>query len=149
MALFEIQIEGSYGWAAQLPTWRVNIHLPLLGFWWNSRAKPLTGYHFYLWLFSFLLLHVTFLYSKWTLKKEISLISFYIFFTTFEGLLWFVLNPAWGWHKFRYGIPWYKEAWVLGLPAEYWLRFGVGSIIYYFSQKDADTKNKAHRLPKL
>ncbi len=142
MALFEIQVEGANGWAANLPTWKVNIHLPLLGFWWNSRGKPLTGYHVYLQLLTFLLPHFIFLYSKWTLKKELNLISFYAFFSTFEGLLWFVFNPAWGWQKFRLGIPWYQEAWALGLPAEYWLRFGFASVLYYFSQKDADSKNK-------
>jgi hypothetical protein len=143
MALLEIQIEGPNGWAAQLPTWRTNIHIPAMGMWQGYRGKPLTGYHVYLWLFSFLLPHVIFLYTKWNWKKEANLISFYIFFSTFEGLLWFILNPAWGWHKFRYGIPWYKEAWVLGLPAEYWLRFGVASVLYYFSQKDANPKDKA------
>jgi hypothetical protein len=144
MSLFEIQIEGAYGWAAQLPTWRIsNIHVPLVGMWYGYRGKPLTGYHLYLILFSFLLLHVAFFYTKWNLKKELNLISFYAFFSTIEGLLWFILNPAWGWHKFREGIPWYKEAWILGLPAEYWLRFGFASVLYYFSQKDADSKNKA------
>lgn len=143
MALFEIQIEGANGWAAQLPTWRVNVHFPLLGFWWNSKGKPLTGYHLYLWLLTFLLPHFIFLHSKWTFKREINLFCFYAFFSTFEGLFWFILNPAWGWSKFRQGIPWYKEAWILGLPAEYWLRFGAASVLYYFSQKDADSKGKA------
>lgn len=149
MALFEIQVEGAHGWAADLPTWRANVHLPILGFWWNSKGKPLTGYHIYLWILTFLLPHFVFLYNKWTFKKELSLISFYAFFSTFEGLLWFIINPAWGWHNFRYGIPWYKEAWILGLPGEYWLRFGGASVLYYFSQKDENTKAKARKLPKF
>jgi hypothetical protein len=129
MALFEIQVEGAHGWAANLPTWRLNVHLPLLGFWADSRGKPLTGYHVYFQLLTFLLPHYLFLFSKWSFKKELKLIAFYVFFSTFEGLLWFILNPAWGWSKFRFGIPWYREAWFLGLPAEYWLRFGAGSVI--------------------
>lgn len=146
MASLEIQIEGTAGWAAALPTWRKIIHFPVMGMWGRTSEKPLTGYHLYLWLFSFLLPHATFLYTKWTWKKEASVISFYIFFSTFEGLLWFILNPAWGWSKFRYGIPWYKELWVFGLPSEYWLRFTIGSVLYLVSQKDVYPKAKVNRL---
>jgi hypothetical protein len=146
MALFEIQIEGSSGWAANLPTWRVDIHLPMMGMWWGSHEKPLTGYHLYLWVFSFLLLHSAVLFSKWNWKKELNLISFYVFFTTIEGLLWFVLNPAWGWQKFRYGIPWYKEQWILGLPGEYWLRLTLGFVLYFVSRRNANPKDKALEL---
>jgi hypothetical protein len=143
MALFEIQIEGAYGWAANLPTWKLKVHFPLLGFWWNSRGKPLTGYHVYLQLLTFLLPHVAFLYTKWNWKKELNIIAFYAFFSTLEGLFWFIFNPAWGWHKFTPKITWYQEAWILGLPAEYWMRFGGASVLYYFSQKDANSKSKA------
>ena len=142
MALFEIQIEGSRGWAANLPTWKVNFSLPIFGMWGNTE-KPVTGYHIYLWLFSFILLHFAFLLTKWSWKKELYLCSFYIFFSTFEGLLWFVFNPAWGWHMFRYGITWYKELWILGLPAEYWLRFVVGGVLYLISTRYVDSKNQA------
>lgn len=142
MALFEIQIEGSHGWASQLPTWRVNVHIPMVGMWQGYKGKPLTGYHLYLWLFSFLLPHIVFLYTKWTWKKELNLLSFYIFYTTLEGLLWFILNPAWGWSRFRQGVPWYKEYWLVGIPFEYWIRFILASMLYYFSQKDGDKKVK-------
>lgn len=146
MALLEIQIEGAGGWASNLPTWKVNISFPIMGFWGNVE-KPLTGYHLYLWMFSFLLPHFAFCYTKWSIKKEIYLWAFYIFFTTAEGLLWFGLNPAWGWAKFHYGIAWYKELWLLGIPAEYWLRFAVGIVLYLWANKNADTKGKAKRLP--
>jgi len=146
MALFEIQVEGTNGWAAQLPTWRIDIHFPILGMWWKSNEKPLTGYHLYLWLFSFILPHISFLYVKWNWKRELHIISFYIFFSTFEGLLWFLLNPAWGWKKFRYGIPWYKEQWILGLPGEYWLRFALGFMLYFASLGNVNSKDKTDKL---
>jgi hypothetical protein len=38
----EIQIEGSAGWAANLPTWRIEHHW-LLDLFWGGR--PMTGYH--------------------------------------------------------------------------------------------------------
>jgi hypothetical protein len=48
-AMTEIQIEGSAGWAANLPTWRVENH-PLLDVFWGG--KPMTGYH--VWVFAFM-----------------------------------------------------------------------------------------------
>ncbi len=50
-AQVEIQIEGARGWAASLPTWRIEGHW-LLDLFWGGR--PLTGYH--AWIFSFMLL---------------------------------------------------------------------------------------------
>ena len=145
MALFEIQIEGANGWAAALPTWRLNLNFSFLGMW-GTGEKPLTGYHVYLWLFSFILPHFGFLFEKWTWKKELFLLAFYAFFTTIEGLLWFVLNPAFGWQKFHYGIAWYKEFWLLGIPSEYWWRFAVASVLYLLANRNADKKDKAKRL---
>jgi hypothetical protein len=144
MALLEVQIEGASGWAGNLPTWKKEIFLPIMGMW-GKHAKPLTGYHLYLWLFSFSLPHVTFLFSKWSLKKELYLISFYIFFSTFEGLLWFVVNPAFGWRSFNPGLSWYQEKWIVGLPAEYWLRFTLGTILYIISQKGEDVTSDANK----
>jgi hypothetical protein len=48
-ARVEVEIEGEAGWAANLPTWRIEEHL-LLDIFWGGRA--LTGYH--LWMFSFI-----------------------------------------------------------------------------------------------
>ena len=47
----EIQIEGSAGWAANLPTWRIEKHW-LLDLFWGGRA--MTGYH--AWVFPFVAL---------------------------------------------------------------------------------------------
>ena len=134
MALLEVQIEGAKGWAAILPTWRKEIYFPLMGMWANN-TKPLTGYHLYLWMFSFTLPHVVFLFTRWTFRKELYLASFYIFFSTFEGILWFVVNPAFGWKAFNPSLPWYEERWVLGLPGEYWVRFTLGAFLYIISQR--------------
>ena len=50
-AKVEIHIEGRHGWAAQLPTWRIEKHWLLDVFW---GGRPLTGYH--AWVFPFILL---------------------------------------------------------------------------------------------
>ncbi len=132
MALLEIQIEGPSGWASNLPTWKIT-NFNILGFI-GYPDKPITGYHIYLWLYSFLLVHSAFIFNKWSLKKEYYIISFYIFFTTFEGIIWFIINPAYGLSKFLYGeINWYQEPLVFWLPLEYWLRFAVGFVFYKLS----------------
>ena len=62
LALFfaevEIQIEGAAGWAANLPTWRIEQHW-LLDIFWGGR--PMTGYH--AWVFSFMAL----IFFIWTM----------------------------------------------------------------------------------
>jgi len=134
MALLEVQTEGRFGWAGDLPTWKIEIYLPVVGMW-GKAAKPLTGYHLYLWLFSFTLPHVAFLFTKWSIRKEIYLVSFYILFSTLEGILWFVVNPAFSLHTFNSRLSWYQEKWILGFPGEYWLRFTLGAFLYIISQK--------------
>lgn len=134
MALLEVQIEGASGWAADLPTWRKEVSFPIIGMWGYS-GKPLTGYHTYLWIYSFLLPHFAFFFTKWSVKKELYLISFYVLFSTFEGLLWFYVNPAYGWGKFKKGdVSWYNEDWTLGIPTEYWYRFSFAIVIYLLSE---------------
>ena len=44
----EIQIEGTAGWAKNLPTWRIENHWALKVFW---GGRPLTGYHFWAMIF--------------------------------------------------------------------------------------------------
>ena len=55
-AMVEIQIEGADGWAAQLPTWRVENRWTRLFF----GKRPLTGYHLYVLLFVLLMAHAPF-----------------------------------------------------------------------------------------
>lgn len=130
-AKVEIHIEGSDGWAAKLPTWRIEKHW-LLDIFWGSR--PMTGYH--AWVFSFIALffHITFfVYGSWTLQLEARILASLIFFWIFEDFLWFVLNPAFGIGKFRpEHIPWHKR-WLLGMPIEYVSFACIGSVLFYYS----------------
>jgi hypothetical protein len=131
MALLEIQIEGDGGWARNLPTWRLVLSGNFLGMFGDAN-KPLTGYHFYLWLLLLVLPHSAFLLVRWTPQREFSILACYVFFTTAEGLLWFVFNPAYGWQKFNpQVVSWYDEPWILGLPLEYYWRFGMGFLFYW------------------
>lgn len=116
-AQVEIQIEGAAGWAAALPTWRIEQHW-LLDLFWGGR--PLTGYH--AWVFSFMALvfHLpAFFVSGWNWRHEARVMGGLMLFWITEDFLWFVLNPAYGLEQFvPAAVPWHKH-WLLGVPTDY------------------------------
>jgi hypothetical protein len=128
-ARVEVEIEGEGGWAANLPTWRIEQH-PLLDIFWGGRA--LTGYH--LWMFSFigLIFHFPlFFIGRWSLQLEATVMASIMLFWIVEDYLWFVVNPAFGWRRFkREYVPWHKR-WAFGAPVDYWL-FGVISMLLFW-----------------
>jgi hypothetical protein len=130
-AKLEIQIEGPSGWATSLPTWRIERHW-LLDVFFGGRA--LTGYH--AWALGFMLIAFHFpalVCTELTLRLEARLIASYIAFWILEDLLWFLLNPAWGWRRFkRTEAVWHKH-WVAGLPVEYWIFSGVTALLLWYS----------------
>ncbi len=127
----EIQIEGADGWAAKLPTWRIESHW-LLDIFWGGR--PMTGYH--AWVFSFmaLIFHFPiFLRGHWDIKIESRIIGSLMFFWIVEDFIWFLLNPAYGWSKFSpQNVPWHKH-WFWLFPTDYLTFTGVGLALYWFS----------------
>jgi hypothetical protein len=132
LALFEIQVEGGDGWAAKLPTWRMDN--------WLSRAlmagKPLTGYHTYLITFVFVLLHAPFWLGlcAWSTRGESRVISFILFLWFVEDFLWFAFNPKWGLRRFkRELIWWHAPTWWWFMPRDYWVYTFVGSALYAYS----------------
>ncbi len=137
LALFfakvEIHIEGDKGWAEGLPTWRVEKHWLLDLFW---GARPMTGYH--AWIFSFMILvfHLPFFICwQWSLKMEMKALASLMVFWIAEDFLWFVMNPAFGLVKFtREHAPWHKR-WILFLPYDYWIFLAAAATLYYFSYK--------------
>jgi len=125
-AMTEIQIEGPNGWAATLPTWRIEKH-PLLDLFWGGRA--MTGYH--AWLFSFMALafHLPlFVLGQVSLRMEARCIGSLMVFWITEDFLWFFYNPAFGLARFSAPyIPWHKH-WLLGVPTDY-LIFSVTAVL--------------------
>lgn len=125
-ARVEVEIEGDAGWAANLPTWRIEKH-PLLDVFWGGRA--LTGYH--LWMFSFvgLCFHFPLCFmGQWSLALEARAVASIMLFWIVEDFLWFIVNPAFGWRRFTpRHVPWHKR-WALGAPADYWI-FGAMAIV--------------------
>ena len=138
----EIQIEGANGWAAGLPTWRVERH-PLLDLFWGGR--PLTGYH--LWIFSFMALvfHLPlFVLGRFTLRLELRVLGCLMLFWIVEDGLWFLLNPAFGPGKFAPAfIPWHKH-WALGVPTDYLVFAGVGALLVWLSFRERWLPARGH-----
>jgi hypothetical protein len=132
-ALIEIQVEGSGGWAANLPTWR------LKSTWWQRLfpGRPLTGYHLGIIAFIAIVAHLPFAFGlPWDWKAELRAIAFVLFFWVAEDFLWFVLNPHFGIRRFRpQYIPWHARAWWLVAPRDYWIGVAIATALYYFSQR--------------
>jgi hypothetical protein len=124
-AKVEIQIEGKDGWAAQLPTWRVEKHW-LLDLLWGGR--PMTGYHAWIFPFMLLICHLGFFITGvWTWKLELRAFAVSIIFWIVEDFFWFVFNPAYGIKAFRKDrVPWHPR-WLCGVPADY-CYLGIPSI---------------------
>ena len=125
-AMVEIQIEGPAGWAASLPTWRIESHWLLDAFW---GGRPMTGYH--AWVFSFMALafHLpVFVNGLWSIKLEARIIGCVMLFWIVEDFLWFALNPAFGLAKFEpQFVPWHKN-WLGAVPTDY-ATFTAGALV--------------------
>jgi hypothetical protein len=130
-AQVEIQIEGAHGWAAQLPTWRVESH-PLLDLFWGGR--PMTGYHAWVFGFMALVFHLGLaLVGRWSWRLEARVLGSVMLFWIVEDLLWFVFNPAFGWAGLNpVQAPWHKR-WLLGLPQDYWVFTLVAGALLWWS----------------
>lgn len=130
----EIQIEGAAGWAANLPTWRIEQHW-LLDIFWGGRA--MTGYH--AWLFSFIALvfHFPFFFmQRWTWKLQLRAAACVMVFWISEDFLWFVCNPAFGVANFDpVHVPWHKH-WIWFAPTDYWTFTGVAAGLLWYTHKE-------------
>jgi len=131
----EIQIEGAQGWAAGLPTWRIEQHW-LLDIFWGGRA--MTGYHAWVFPFMALIFHLpVFLEGCWDGKREARILGGLMLFWIIEDFLWFLLNPAYGWQAFHpQGIPWHKK-WLLGVPTDYLTFTVTGGLLLWWSFRRA------------
>jgi hypothetical protein len=131
----EVQIEGKAGWAANLPTWRIESHW-LLDIFWGGRA--MTGYH--AWVFSFMALAffapLAFA-GRWRRADVCLALAGLIVFWIAEDWLWFVVNPAWGWSRFNpHDVTWHRH-WLGGLPSDYWVGSGTVLVILYLRHRSA------------
>jgi hypothetical protein len=133
-ALVEIEIEGKDGWAIRLPTWfrrkplYARLYAVLLS------GKPLTGYHAVMFFIPFLSFHIGLAFGQpWSWGLEARLVASYLLWNVTWDFLWFLLNPAFGWQRFRKGeIWWHDGPWLGRVPIDYvnalWLSFAVAAL---------------------
>jgi hypothetical protein len=121
-ALVEIEIEGRYGWAEKLPTpYRVSGPLArVFGF--LLGGKPLTGYNLLMFAATLLAFHLSFAFgAPWTAARELALLAAWVSWAAAWDCLWFLLNPVYGWRRFRPGSVWWHSHWLWRLPLDYWV----------------------------
>ncbi|MBU1039013.1 hypothetical protein KKC17_02145 [Patescibacteria group bacterium] len=131
LAILEIQIEGRYGWASRLPTWRPepgSLVSRLFGR--IMGGKPATGYHLILFSFVLLLFHWPYVYG-WplTLSNWLRTISLFFSVVVLWDFLWFVLNPAYPLKFFqKETVAWHKKWWGR-IPLDYIFGLSVSLVV--------------------
>jgi len=149
-AQVEIQIEGSAGWAASLPTWHIQHHW-LLDIFWGGR--PMTGYHAWVFPFMLLVFHLPqVMHHQWSWPLEMRVLGCVALFWIIEDALWFICNPAYGLAKFNpQHVPWHIHWWGPA-PTDYWT-FGIIGLAFivtsYFIDPSKATPVPSQNLPPL
>jgi hypothetical protein len=131
LAILEIQIEGTGGWAANLPTWRAKAGSQLDRIYKKLfQQKDLTGYHLSLNIFLLLFLHWPFVWSwQWNIWDELEVLAIFVVFVVVWDFLWFVLNPNFSLRKFKKrNVSWHKRWWE-GLPVDYCVGILAGILL--------------------
>ena len=120
LAALEVEIEGARGWAERLPTW-YRVHGALAGaFAILGGGKPMTGYHFFLFPFTLMSFHLPFVFGlPWSGARELTVMAAWISWLAAWDLLWFILNPAYGWRRLRREHVWWHARWVGRVPLDY------------------------------
>ncbi len=131
----EVQIEGGAGWAAGLPTWRIEQHW-LLDIFWGGRA--MTGYH--AWVFSFMALAFCAplaFNGRWRWSDAALALAGLMVFWIVEDFMWFIVNPAWGWARFDPALVSWHKHWIGGAPVEYWVGLTAAGFILWLRHRHA------------
>ncbi len=131
-AKMEVEIEGEKGWAENLPTWRVSKdHIMSRIF---AGGRELTGYHLWVQLFVFSLLHMVYIFHPFLLSVELQIISFVFYVWITEDYMWFLLNPAFGFSKFKKeNIWWHERHWWWVAPRDYFIFIPTATALYFLS----------------
>lgn len=130
LALWEIQIEGKDGWAANLPGWRLEKgwFVKLMG------GRPITGYHLFMTLFLIGMVHLPLFFAPWGWRLEFLLFGFYLGMVLLEDFMWFVFNPNYGIKSFRKGKIWWHRKWWGPVPSFYCILLIIVIVLIYFGR---------------
>ena len=87
------------------------------------RGKPLTGYHAVMFVLPLWSFHFGFMAGvRWSWAAEAATLAAYMAWTVTWDLLWFILNPHFGWGRFRKGqVWWHARTWIGRFPVDYYL----------------------------
>ena len=96
-------------------------------------GRPVTGYHFWLIIFVFSILHVPYLFLTPTWTTELQILSFNCLFWVLEDFLWFVRNPAYGIANFTPEKIWWHKVWWGVMPRDYYVGSLAGAALYAVS----------------
>ena len=67
-------------------------------------GKPLTGYNLLMFAATLVFFHLPFAFgAPWTAARELALLAAWVSWSAIWDFLWFLLNPAYGWRRFRRG----------------------------------------------
>jgi hypothetical protein len=121
-AAVEIEIEGPHGWAERLPTWFRITPWYARAYGLLMRGKPLTGYHATMFGLSLWSFHIGFVAGvPWSWPAEAAALSAYLVWSIAWDLMWFLLNPRYGWPRFRKGqVWWHGRTWLGRFPIDYY-----------------------------
>jgi len=132
LAALETQIEGGFGWAAKLPTWR-----PRPGAWYARLyrkvmwGKELTLYHVLIFSLVLLFFHYPYFVSQnWDWSSELTTVSLFFLVVVVWDFLWFVVNPRYDFNDFWAEKVWWHKKWFLHLPVDYWFAFLASALFY-------------------
>jgi len=134
-AKLEVEIEGKHGWAKKLPTWRIEKHF-LLDLFMGGRA--LTGYHAWAFTFVGFAFHLPMIWADyWSWALECEILGSLMLFWVAEDFLWFMLNPHYGWSRYRQQeIEWHPK-WFWILPADHWAMIAFGLFLLSWAHYSA------------
>ena len=132
LAAYETQIEGAFGWAQNLPTWRpsptnliARLYRKLMG------GREMTLYHVLVFTLVVIFMHYPYFAGKaWSFSSELTTLSFFFLVVVIWDFLWFVVNPRydfgqfWGQH-----VLWHKK-WFWHMPTDYWFALIVSALLY-------------------
>lgn len=132
LAAYETQIEGAYGWAQNLPTWRPSPKNLISRLYRKMMSgKELTLYHVLVFTLVIVFMHYPYFAGKtWSFSSELTTLSFFFLVVVVWDFLWFVVNPRYDFGRFwgRH-VPWHKK-WFLHLPVDYWFAFVISALCY-------------------
>jgi hypothetical protein len=73
-------------------------------------GKPLTGYHLVMFVLPLWSFHLGFVGGvPWSWAAEATTLASYLIWLATWDLLWFLLNPRYGWARFRKGEIWWHD----------------------------------------